>query len=83
MRNLRERLNPVDDDEIGWYILKALGMRQWEKRILCHMPFARSTIGGCIMCKAFVLFVKETLLQINSTVSGALLFSAWLSLRVN
>ena len=73
----------MDDDEIGWYILKALGMRQWEKRILCHMPFARSTIGGCIMCKAFVLFVKETLLQINSTVSGALLFSAWLSLRVN
>ena len=31
MRNLRERLNPVDDDEIGWYIRKALGMRQWER----------------------------------------------------
>ena len=83
MRNLRERLNLVDEDKITEYILKALGMRQWEKRILCHMPFAGSTLGGCIMCKAFVLFVKETLLQIKSPVSGALLFSAWLSLRVN
>ena len=35
------------------------------------------------MCKAFVLFVKETLLQINSLVSGALSFSAWFSLRVD
>ena len=50
VRNLRERLNPVDDDEIGWYIRKALGMRQWEKRILCRIPFARSTIGGCVIC---------------------------------
>ena len=31
MRNLRERLNPVDEDKITEYILKALGMRQWER----------------------------------------------------
>ena len=31
VRNLREILNPVDEDKIEEYIRKALGMRQWER----------------------------------------------------